>query len=92
MNEPTAVRAVQDERAEIALEVGLHFQELEPEHLRVDGHRMITSTRSLRLLHELVGLRGLLGDGPDGVLKDVALAAGHNGDARRRCRPRVALA
>ena len=33
---------------------------------------MIASTGSLRLVDELVGLRGLLGDGVDGVLEDVA--------------------
>lgn len=34
----------------------------------------------------------LVGDGADGAFKDVAFAPGHDGDARRRCRPRVALA
>jgi hypothetical protein len=38
---------------------------------------MIASTSSLRLVDELVGLHRLLGDGVDGVLEDVALAACH---------------
>jgi hypothetical protein len=38
---------------------------------------MIASTGSLRLVHELVGLDGLLGDGPDGVLEDLAFSASH---------------
>ena len=54
-----------------------HLEELEPEHLRVDRHRMIASTCSLRLVDELVGLRRLLGNGVDGVLKDLAFAACH---------------
>ena len=33
----------------------------------MDRDRMITSTGSLRLVDELVGLRRLLGDGVDGV-------------------------
>jgi hypothetical protein len=46
----------------------------EPQHLRVDRDRMISSTSSLRLVNEIAGLRRLLGDGADGVLEDVALA------------------
>jgi hypothetical protein len=38
---------------------------------------MIASTGSLRLVNELVGLRRLLGQGPDGVLEDLAFAASH---------------
>ena len=60
---------------ELALEVGL--QELEPEHLRLDGDRMIASTGSLRFVDELVGLDRLLGDGADGVLQDLALPLLH---------------
>jgi hypothetical protein len=64
-------------RLELALEIGLHLQELEPEHLRVDGDRMISPTGSLRLVDEFVGLDGLLGGGADGALEDVALATCH---------------
>jgi hypothetical protein len=37
MHPPTALGAVEDEFPEASLEVGLHLQELEPQHLRVDG-------------------------------------------------------
>jgi len=56
-----------------------HLQELEPEHLRVDRNRMIASTGSGRLIDQLPGFRGLLGDCVDGVLKDLPLAACHGG-------------
>jgi hypothetical protein len=59
------------------LEVGLHLEQLEPEHLRVDGDRMIASTSSLRLVNELVRLRRLLSNGVDGVLEDLAFSACH---------------
>ena len=77
-------------RLELALEVGLHLQELEPEHLRVDRDRVIASTSSLRLVNELVGFDGLLGDGVDGSLEDLARSAGHTSEGRgplRRNRP-----
>jgi hypothetical protein len=70
MHVEAALRAVEGEVLELALEVGLHLQELEPEHLRVDCDRMIASTSSLRFVDELVGLGRLLGDGVDGVLED----------------------
>jgi hypothetical protein len=38
---------------------------------------MIASAGRLRLVNELVGLYGLLGDGPDGVLEDLPLSACH---------------
>jgi hypothetical protein len=78
MHVETTPGAVEGEILELALEVGLHLQELEPEHLRVDRDRVIASTSSLRLVDELVGLRRLLGDGVDGVLEDVAFAACHS--------------
>ena len=77
-----ALRAVEDEVLELAFEVGLHPQELEAEHLRVDGDRVIASTSSLRFVDEFIRLDGLLGDGPDGVLKDLAFSACHGRDAR----------
>jgi hypothetical protein len=48
--------AVEHPSPEFSLEVGLHPQELEPQHLRVDRNRVIASTSSLRLVDELVGL------------------------------------
>ena len=77
MHIETALLAVEGEVLEFALEVGLHLEELESEHLRVDGDRMIASTCSLRFVDELVSLRRLLGDGVDGVLEDLALSACH---------------
>jgi hypothetical protein len=68
MHVEAALRAVEDEVLELALEVGLHLQELKSEHLRVDRDRMIASTSSLRLVNEFVGLDRLLGNGADGVL------------------------
>ena len=79
MHVEAALRAVQRPCLELALEVGLHLEELEPEHLRMDGDRMIASTGSLRFVNEVIGLDALLGDGVDGVLEDVALAACHRG-------------
>ena len=88
MHVETALRAVEDKVLELALEVGLHPQELEAEHLRVDRDRMIPSTSSLRLVNKLVGLDGLLGDRADGVLEDVALWACRCRDGSPRvCRP-----
>jgi hypothetical protein len=61
----------------LTLEVGIHLQKLEPQHLRVDPDRMIASTGSLRFVNELVRLDSLLGDGPDGVLEDLAFSPSH---------------
>jgi hypothetical protein len=47
MNVEAAHGAVEREILELALEVGFHLQEFEPEHLRVDGDRVIAPTRSL---------------------------------------------
>jgi hypothetical protein len=73
----TALRAVEGEVLEFAFEVGLHLQELEAKHLRVDRDRMIASSGSLRLVDELIGLRRLLGDGVDGVLEDLTFSTSH---------------
>jgi hypothetical protein len=86
MHVEAAPRAVEGEILELALEVGLHLQELEPEHLGGDGDRMIASTGSLRFVDELVGLHRLLGDGVDGVLEDLAFWACHRQDASRGVR------
>jgi hypothetical protein len=77
MNVEAAPGAVEGEVLELALEVGLHLEQFEPEHLGVDGDRMFASNSSLRLVDELVGLDGLLGDGVDGVLEDLAFSACH---------------
>ena len=77
MHVEAALRAVEGEVLELTLQIGLHLEELEPEHLRVDGDRMIASTGSLRFVDEIVGLDGLLGDGVDGLLEDLALALLH---------------
>ena len=82
MNVEAAPGAAEGEILELALEIGLHLQQFEAEHLRVDGDRMIASTGSLRFVDELVGLDGLLVDGADGVLEDLALSAGHTPDGR----------
>lgn len=75
MHVEAALGAVQRPGLKLALDVGFHLEELEPEHLGVDSDRMIASSGSLRLGHELVSFRGLLGQGPDGVLEDLAFSA-----------------
>lgn len=47
MHVEAALRAVEDEVFKLTFEVGLHLEELEPEHLRVDGDRVIASTDGL---------------------------------------------
>lgn len=85
MNRSAAIRTVEDELAELALEVGLHVQELEPQHLRVDGQRMGPVEAGVKsLVDELVGLRRLLGQSPDGSLEDVAFTRGMAGIVRAR--------
>jgi hypothetical protein len=63
--------------SKLTFEIGLHLQEFEPKHLRVDRDRVIASTGSLRFVDELVGLDGLLGNRADGVLQNVSLAPDH---------------
>jgi hypothetical protein len=77
MHIEAALRAVEGEVLELALEIGLHLQKLKSKHLRVNRDWMIAPTGSLRFVDELVGLDGLLGDGADGVLEDLALSAYH---------------
>ena len=66
MHVEAALGAVRHPGLEFALEVGLHLQQLDPEHLRVDHDRVIASSGGGRFVDELVGLGGLLGDGVDG--------------------------
>lgn len=61
MDIETALRAVERPRLELALEIGLNLQELEPQHLRVDRDRMRASSGGGGLVHELVGFDCLLG-------------------------------
>jgi hypothetical protein len=75
MHVEAAFGAVEGEILKLALEVGLHLQELEPQHLRVDRDWVIPSIGSLRLVDELVGLHRLFGDGAEGLLEDLALSA-----------------
>jgi hypothetical protein len=75
MHVQAASRAVENEVLQLTFEVGLHLQELESEHLRVDGDRVIASTGSLRFIDKLVGLDGLLRDGAEGLLEDLAASA-----------------
>jgi hypothetical protein len=78
MNVEAALGAVEGEVLELALEIGLHVEELEPEHLRVGDERIGPTVPDLdRLVDELVGLRRLLGDGVDGVLEDLPFTACH---------------
>jgi hypothetical protein len=44
MHVETALRAVHRPRLELAVEVGLHLEELEPKHLGVVGDRVIGSS------------------------------------------------
>jgi hypothetical protein len=62
----------------LAFEIGLHLEQLQPEHLGVrDEWIGATVPDRDRLIDEVVGLRRLLGDGVDGVLEDLALTAWH---------------
>ena len=47
MHVEAALGAVEDGVLKLTFEVGLHHQELEPQHLRVNRDRMIASTGSL---------------------------------------------
>lgn len=76
---------------ELALEISLHGEEFEPEHLGVDRDRMIASTGSLRFVDELIRRDGLLGPGPDGLLEDLdsCRAMGRPAEPTRPCQPRL---
>lgn len=75
MNVEPALRAVRRPRLELALEVSLHVQELQAQHLHVDDERIGPAVPDVDgLVDEVVGLRCLLGDDVDGVLEDVALS------------------
>jgi hypothetical protein len=78
MHRPPTLGAVQDERPELPLEVGLHVQELEPKHLRVDRERMGAVKPGLeRLVDDRARRSRLLGHGVDGTLEDLALPSSH---------------
>ena len=80
MNVEAALRAVGDEVLKLAFEVGFHLQQLEPQHLRVGDERIGPAVSDPdRLVDERIGLLGLVRDGVDGVLQDVALPVNHGG-------------
>jgi len=81
VNVEAAPRAVEREVLELALEVGLHVQQLEPEHLGVGDERIGPAVAGAdRLVDEGVGLRCLLSYNADGMFEDVALARSHARD------------
>jgi hypothetical protein len=84
----TALRPVQRPRLELALEVGLHLDQLLPQHLGVGDERIgPTVPHRDRLIDEVVRLGCLFGNRVDGVLEDVAFPRGHCRDASPRvCR------
>jgi hypothetical protein len=76
MDVEAARRAVEDEFAELPLEIRLHAEEFEPEQLCVDRKRVRPiEAGGDRLVDELVGLRRLIGNRTDGSLEDVPVAS-----------------
>jgi hypothetical protein len=76
MHVEAALRAVEREVLQLALEIGLHLEPLQPEHLRVGDKWIGPAVPNVdRFVNEVVGLRCLLGDCVDGVLEDLALSA-----------------
>jgi hypothetical protein len=74
MHVETPLRAVQRPRS---LHVCPHLEELESEHLRVNRDRMRATAGCGRLVDKLTRPGGLLRDGVDGVLEDLAFSASH---------------
>lgn len=74
-----AARAVEHELSQIALEVGLHLQELEAKHLRLvgDGVGAVQAGVDSLIDDRARGCR-LLARGSNGTLEDVALLPGHS--------------
>lgn len=80
-----AVRAVEHELLQLTLEVSLHVQKLQPEHLRLDRDGVGAVQPGIeRLVHDRVCGSGLLGDQSHRKLKDVALAPPHDAMLKRR--------
>lgn len=78
VNRPPAISTVEDELAELSLEIGLHVEQLQAEHLRVDRERMRSAEAGgERLVDEAVSLRRLLGNCGDGVFEDVTFPPSH---------------
>jgi hypothetical protein len=71
MHVEAASPAVQHQVFQAAFQVGLHLQQFEAQHLRVDRDRVRRATGGHRLADQIVGLGGLVGDGVDGAFKDV---------------------
>jgi hypothetical protein len=87
MDRATALRAVEEEPIETALEIGFHVEEFEPEHLRVDRERVgAVEAAGDRLVDERVGLRGLLGDDANRPLEELTLPEALQAVMRRRLR------
>jgi hypothetical protein len=64
MHIEAAFRAVEREVLEFALEVGLHLQEFQPQHLGVGDERIGPAMLNPdQVVDEVVGFRCLLGDG-----------------------------
>jgi hypothetical protein len=78
VDKATALRAVKDQLAELPFEIGLHVQQFEAKHLRVNGERVGSVEASLEsLVDERVGLGGLLTQRSNRTLEDVALLPRH---------------
>jgi hypothetical protein len=75
MHRSTAIGAMKHQPTELALEVGLHVQELEAEYfcLKCRGMRPV-ETGAVCLVQDGASRRGLITDGPHGSLKDVSPA------------------
>jgi hypothetical protein len=72
MNGEAATLAVQNELPKLPLQIRLHFQQLEAEHLGVNHQGLVSGDPGREdLVHELVGLDRLLGHGLNRVLEEV---------------------
>jgi|UniRef100_UPI002F92E939 hypothetical protein len=79
MHVEAALRAVEGEILKLAFEIGLHLEQLQPEHLGVRDEWIGPAVPDLdRFVDEVVRLRRLLCDGVDGMLQDLPLRPRHN--------------
>lgn len=78
MHVQAALGAVEDEILQFAIEIGLHLQELQSEHLGVRDQRIGSAVPDPdRLIDEVIGLGCLLGNSVDGAFEDVSLTRRH---------------